>query len=198
MGQQKDTGRAKIKTFSSSHILHYETTWYFLYRILSSMIINYTNLTFSLWHFASALQRFGSGQRSSGDWPFLFRMLRSAPLAAKKQAIDAALFFSAPWVPSPIINCNKIKRVMIFPLGICHQFLPSHICICVCVGHLWLPVLMFPPHRSTPVFSSIHTSMLSLVVEVDLHSPAAGVDQKWPKPVRYLYLTYMASTGMDK
>ena len=100
-----------------------------MYRISGFMIINNTNLTFSLWHFASALQRLGSGQRSSGDWPFLFRMLRSAPLAAKKQAIDAALFFSAPWVPSPIINWNQMKRVVIFPLGICYQLLSPNMCV---------------------------------------------------------------------
>lgn len=114
-----------------------KSPWHFIYRILSFMKINNTNLTFSLWHLASALQRLGSGQRSSGDWPFLFRMLRSAPLAAKKQAIDAALFFSAPWVPSPIINWNQMKKVIIFPLGICYQFVPPNIyksvCECVCV-----------------------------------------------------------------
>lgn len=150
-----------MKTFSSSHVLHYKTTWYFLYRILSFMIINNTNLTFSLWHFASALQRFGSGQRSSGDWPFLFRMLRSAPLAAKKQAIDAALFFSAPWVPSPIINYNKIKRVTIFPLGICHQFLPSYICMCV-----WWTLMSSSPNVPSPPlypwFSQAYTQVCFL------------------------------------
>ena len=57
---------------------------------------------FSRWHFAKALQRFGSGQRSSGVWPFLFLMLRSAPLAARKHAIEAEDFLSAPWDPRPI------------------------------------------------------------------------------------------------
>lgn len=64
-------------------------------------------LLFSLWHLARALQRLGSGHRSRGDWPFLLRMVRSAPLAARKHAMDAALFFSAPWVPKPMINCGK-------------------------------------------------------------------------------------------
>ena len=118
-----------------NQVLNCETTWYFMYR-LGFMKINNTNLTFSLWHFAKALQRLGSGQRSSGDWPFLFRMLRSAPLAAKKQAIDAALFFSAPWVPSPIINWNHMKRVIILPLRNLLSFLITkytyiHICVCV-------------------------------------------------------------------
>lgn len=63
-------------------------------------------LVFSLWHLAKALQRLGSGHRSRGDWPFLLRMVKSAPLAARKQAMDAALFFSAPWVPKPMINCR--------------------------------------------------------------------------------------------
>lgn len=61
-------------------------------------------LLFSLWHLARALQRLGSGHRSRGDWPFLLRMVRSAPLAARKHAMDAALFFSAPWVPRPMIS----------------------------------------------------------------------------------------------
>lgn len=64
-------------------------------------------LLFSLWHLAKALQRLGSGHRSRGDWPFLLRMVKSAPLAARKQAMDAALFFSAPWVPKPMINCRE-------------------------------------------------------------------------------------------
>lgn len=97
-------------------------------------MIKSTNLTFSLWHFASALQRLGSGQRSSGDCPFLFRMLRSAPLAARKQAIDAALFFSAPWVPSPIISCNQRKESWFSLKEICHQLLLP---ICVCAEHLY-------------------------------------------------------------
>lgn len=66
-------------------------------------------LLFSLWHLARALQRLGSGHRSSGDWPFLLRMVKSAPLAARKQAMDAALFFSAPWVPKPMINCRQTQ-----------------------------------------------------------------------------------------
>ncbi len=37
-------------------------------------------------------------------------MVKSAPLAARKQAMDAALFFSAPWVPKPMINCRKPDR----------------------------------------------------------------------------------------
>lgn len=69
-----------------------------------------TYLLFSLWHLAKALQRLGSGQRSRGDWPFLLRMVKSAPFAARKQAMDAALFFSAPWVPKPIINCKVSDR----------------------------------------------------------------------------------------
>lgn len=64
-------------------------------------------LLFSLWHLARALQRLGSGHRSRGDCPFLLRMVKSAPLAARKHAIDAALFFSAPWVPRPMINCRE-------------------------------------------------------------------------------------------
>lgn len=67
-------------------------------------------LLFSLWHLAKALQRLGSGHRSRGDWPFLLRMVKSAPLAARKQAMDAALFFSAPWVPKPMINCREQER----------------------------------------------------------------------------------------
>lgn len=38
----------------------------------------------------------------------MLRIVKSAPLAARKQAIDAALFFSAPWVPKPMINCRNI------------------------------------------------------------------------------------------
>lgn len=64
-------------------------------------------LLFSLWHLARALQRLGSGHKSRGDCPFLLRMVKSAPLAARKHAMDAALFFSAPWVPRPMINCSK-------------------------------------------------------------------------------------------
>lgn len=69
-------------------------------------------LLFSLWHLAKALQRLGSGHKSSGDWPFLLRMVKSAPFAARKQAMDAALFFSAPWVPKPMINYREADRQM--------------------------------------------------------------------------------------
>lgn len=37
-------------------------------------------LCFSLWHFVSVLHRLGSGQRSRGVCPFLFLIVRSAPL----------------------------------------------------------------------------------------------------------------------
>lgn len=67
-------------------------------------------LLFSLWHLARALQRLGSGHRSRGDCPFLLRMVKSAPFAARKHAMDAALFFSAPWVPRPMINCKHEER----------------------------------------------------------------------------------------
>lgn len=54
-------------------------------------------LFLSVKHFASALHKFGSGQRSSGVWPFLFFRFRSAPFAARKQAIEALEdFFSEP------------------------------------------------------------------------------------------------------
>jgi hypothetical protein len=57
---------------------------------------------FSFWHFDRALTRFGSGHRSSGVWFFLFFRLRSAPLAARKHAMDAEDFLSAPWLPREI------------------------------------------------------------------------------------------------
>ena len=59
----------------------------------------------SFWHLVSALQRLGSGQRSSGVWFFLFLSVRSAPLAARKHAIDAEDFLSAPWLPRQIRSC---------------------------------------------------------------------------------------------
>ena len=62
--------------------------------------------SFSFWHLVSALQRLGSGQRSSGVWFFLFLSERSAPLAAKKHAIDAEDFLSAPWLPRQMRSCN--------------------------------------------------------------------------------------------
>ncbi len=56
----------------------------------------------SEWHLAKTLQRLGSGQRSIGDWPFLFLALRSAPFAARKHAMEALLFLSPDWLPRPI------------------------------------------------------------------------------------------------
>ena len=53
-------------------------------------------------HFLSALHKFGSGHRSRGVCPFLFWINKSAPFAAKKHAMDAELFFSAPCWPRPI------------------------------------------------------------------------------------------------
>ena len=65
----------------------------------------------SFWHLVSALQRLGSGQRSSGVWFFLFLSVRSAPLAARKHAIDAEDFLSAPWLPRQIRSCvGRIGR----------------------------------------------------------------------------------------
>ena len=64
----------------------------------------------SFWHLVSALQRLGSGQRSSGVWFFLFLSERSAPLAAKKHAIDAEDFLSAPWLPRQIRSCNERRE----------------------------------------------------------------------------------------
>lgn len=58
----------------------------------------------------SARQRLGSGQRSSGVRPFLFLMVKSAPLAAKKHAIEAEDFLLAPCVPNPINSYKKEKR----------------------------------------------------------------------------------------
>ena len=67
----------------------------FHYTYISMKQLNYLE-EFSLWHLARALHRFGSGHRSRGVCPFLFFMFRSAPLAAKKHAIEAEDFLSAP------------------------------------------------------------------------------------------------------
>ena len=48
------------------------------------------------WHSSKLLKQL------SGTWPFLFLMPRSAPLAARKQAMLALDFLSAPWLPRPI------------------------------------------------------------------------------------------------
>ena len=63
---------------------------------------NSTYQLLSVWHLASTRHRLGSGHRSIGDWPFLFLALRSAPLAARKQAMEALLFLSPDWLPRPI------------------------------------------------------------------------------------------------
>jgi len=61
------------------------------------LCVTVTHLFLSVKHLARALHRLGSGHRSSGVWPFLFLRFRSAPLAAKKQAMEALEdFFSAP------------------------------------------------------------------------------------------------------
>lgn len=49
----------------------------------------------SLKHSTKALHKFGSGHRSNGVCDFLFLMVRSAPLAAKKHAMVALAFLSA-------------------------------------------------------------------------------------------------------
>ncbi len=64
--------------------------------------VSFTHLSRSLWYLARLLQRWGSGHKSKGDCPFLFLMFRSAPFAARKHAIDALDFLSAPGVPRPI------------------------------------------------------------------------------------------------
>lgn len=64
----------------------------------------------SLWHLANDLQRLGSGQRSKGVWPFLFFIFKSAPLAARKSAMDALLFLSVPCVPKPMRSCKERKQ----------------------------------------------------------------------------------------
>lgn len=86
----------------------------------SLSILRDTNDSLSLWQVVRVLQRFGSGQRSKGVWPFLFFSSRSAPWAARKQAIKELLFLSWPWVPRPISsrptsctscscrNCDKV------------------------------------------------------------------------------------------
>ena len=56
---------------------------------------NYLGL-FSFWHLVRALHKLGSGQRSSGVCPFLFFTDKSAPLAAKKHAMEAEDFLSPP------------------------------------------------------------------------------------------------------
>lgn len=85
-----------------------KASWCFSFPLPNCQMVPCGNvyLLFSLWHLARALQRLGSGHRSRGDCPFLLRMVKSAPLAARKHAMDAALFFSAPWVPRPMINCR--------------------------------------------------------------------------------------------
>lgn len=55
-----------------------------------------------MWQVVSVLQRFGSGQRSSGVCPFLFFNSKSAPWAARKQAMNELLFLSCPCAPRPI------------------------------------------------------------------------------------------------
>jgi len=75
--------------------------------MMTQLYQNRTNLCLSLWHFASALQRFGSGQRSRGDWPFLFFRFKSAPFAARKHAIDALDFLSVACDPRPINSWNE-------------------------------------------------------------------------------------------
>lgn len=66
--------------------------------------ISISPLCLSLWHLVNVLHRLGSGHRSNGVWPFLFFIVRSAPLPARKQAILADDFLSDPCVPKPINN----------------------------------------------------------------------------------------------
>lgn len=74
----------------------------------------------SLWHFCRALQRRGSGHKSSGVWPFLFLMLRSAPLDTRKHAMDALLFFSAPSEPRPISSYTHIEQRVLAQINHVH------------------------------------------------------------------------------
>ena len=59
-------------------------------------------VVFSFRHLVSALHRFESGHKSSGVWLFLFFTVRSEPLAAKKQAMEADDLVYAPLLPRPI------------------------------------------------------------------------------------------------
>ena len=83
------------------------------------MIHSYPSL--SLWHLANDLQRLGSGQRSKGVCPFLFFIFRSAPLAARKSAMDALLFLSVPCVPKPIRSCRERTQKAINNYKAAHQ-----------------------------------------------------------------------------
>ncbi len=69
------------------------------------MIITVTYVgLLSFWHLVRALHKLGSGQRSRGVWFFLFLIARSAPLAARKHAMEAEDFLSAPWLPRQTNN----------------------------------------------------------------------------------------------
>ena len=99
-------GMNKTSLFWSEQTIHSSkhfssTLWFEPASDLMKLFI-WLLLIVSFWQLDNALQRFGSGHRSRGVCPFLFLTVRLAPLAAKKQAMDADDFLSDPWVPRPI------------------------------------------------------------------------------------------------
>jgi len=74
-------------------------------------------------HLAKALQRLGSGHKSRGVWSFLFFKFKSAPLAARKQAMEPLEdLFSGPCKLNPICSSSKsdcqhtLYRINVFKL----------------------------------------------------------------------------------
>lgn len=83
-------------------------------RLTFVLYLNVTYLFLSRLQLVKARHRFGSGHRSNGLCPFLFLYVKSAPLAARNIDIDALLFLSAPWLPSPINNWKQSTWKIIF------------------------------------------------------------------------------------
>lgn len=94
-------GWNNISRFKSEQTKHSSKGAYELPCVLCAFVSN-SSLSLSFWHLSKVLQRLGSGHRSRGVCPFLFLIVKSAPFAAKKQAMLADDFLSAPWLPRPI------------------------------------------------------------------------------------------------
>ena len=106
---------------------------YFLMNNVQKKILQgFYLVVFSFWHLVRALHRLGSGHKSSGVWLFLFFKVRSAPLAAKKQAIEADDFLSAPWLPRPI---SSFPTSCISYDGVLHQIVS---CIIATQWKFWI------------------------------------------------------------
>lgn len=94
----------------------------------------------SLQHSTKALHKFGSGHRSNGVCDFLFLMVRSAPLAAKKQAIVALAFLSACYEHTSVTHPSNINQTFTenlhfsVPLTV-YQILPHLVAVVIVTAY---------------------------------------------------------------